>query len=118
MANEYLTPLRFAVVAALPASSVSAKGDSVVLAGDGHLYTYDGSSWIDQGTQPVTVARDGQGAQLIALDQVESLKFLLTQVLVELRTANNLTIQLNKDGTDLDRLRANLFASIVGEDKC
>lgn len=34
-------------VAALPGSP--AKGDTVVLASDGHLYTYDGSAWVDNG---------------------------------------------------------------------
>lgn len=47
MAVEYLSPIRFVVVAALPGSP--AKGDSVVLSGDGHLYTYDGAAWVDNG---------------------------------------------------------------------
>lgn len=34
-------------VAALPGSA--AKGDTVVLSTDGHLYTYDGSAWVDNG---------------------------------------------------------------------
>ena len=47
MAIELLSALRLAVVAALPVSP--AKGDTVVLAADGHLWTYDGATWIDNG---------------------------------------------------------------------
>lgn len=47
MSVEVLTPLRPKVVAALPGSP--SKGDTVVLNGDGHLYTFDGSTWVDNG---------------------------------------------------------------------
>lgn len=47
MAIELLSVLRPAVVAALPGSPV--KGDTVVLSGDGHLYTYSGAAWVDNG---------------------------------------------------------------------
>lgn len=47
MSKEFLTPIRPMPVAALPGSP--AKGDTVVLSGDGHLYTYDGSTWVDNG---------------------------------------------------------------------
>jgi hypothetical protein len=47
MAIELLSALRPAVVAALPVSP--AKGDTVVLSGDGHLWTYNGAAWVDNG---------------------------------------------------------------------
>lgn len=47
MAKEFLSVIRPAVVAALPGSPT--KGDTCVLSGDGHLYTYSGSAWIDNG---------------------------------------------------------------------
>ncbi len=49
MANEipFLSPLGVVVVATLPPSPV--KGSTVVLDTDGHLYTFDGSAWIDNG---------------------------------------------------------------------
>lgn len=47
MAIELLSALRPAVVAALPVSP--AKGDTVVLAADGHLWTYNGAAWVDNG---------------------------------------------------------------------
>lgn len=45
--REFHTPIRHVPVASLPVSP--SKGDTVVLAGDGHLYTYDGSAWVDNG---------------------------------------------------------------------
>jgi len=47
LAREFLAAIRPAVVAALPGSP--AKGDTVVLDGNGHLYTYDGAAWVDNG---------------------------------------------------------------------
>lgn len=47
MAHELLTALRPVIVAALPGSP--SKGDTVVLNSNGHLYTYDGSGWVDNG---------------------------------------------------------------------
>ena len=47
MAIETLVPLRPKVVASLPGGA--AKGDTVVLVADGHLYTFDGSGWVDNG---------------------------------------------------------------------
>lgn len=47
MATELLAALRFVVVSALPGGA--AQGDSVVLASNGHLYTYDGTTWVDNG---------------------------------------------------------------------
>jgi hypothetical protein len=41
--------LGIAVVAALPSGGSSAMGDTCVLAGDGHLYTYNGAAWVDNG---------------------------------------------------------------------
>ncbi len=48
MSIESLTPIRPVVVPTLPVSAV--KGDTVVLTTDGHLYTYDGSTWVDNGS--------------------------------------------------------------------
>lgn len=45
--REVYGPLRFLPVAALPSSP--SKGMTVVLDADGHLYTYNGSSWVDNG---------------------------------------------------------------------
>lgn len=42
-----LSVLRFANVSALPGGAT--KGDSCVLTSDGHLYTYNGTSWVDNG---------------------------------------------------------------------
>lgn len=61
MALVALSPLRFAVVAALPGSA--AQGDSVVLASSGHLYTFDGSAWVDNGA-----AAGGGASGLTQLD--------------------------------------------------
>lgn len=47
MAHELLTALRPVIVSALPGSP--SKGDTVVLNSSGHLYTYDGTSWVDNG---------------------------------------------------------------------
>ena len=47
-------------VASLPASAD--KGQSVVLDGDGHLYTWDGSAWVDNG------AAGGGGGGVTAYD--------------------------------------------------
>lgn len=41
--------LGIAVVAALPSGGSSTMGDTCVLAGDGHLYTYNGAAWVDNG---------------------------------------------------------------------
>lgn len=41
--------LGIAVVAALPSGGSSAMGDTCVLAGDGHLYTFNGAAWVDNG---------------------------------------------------------------------
>lgn len=48
MARQLLSPLRFVVVSAFPAGP--AVGDSVVLSSNGHLHTYDGASWVDNGS--------------------------------------------------------------------
>lgn len=45
--SQFLTPVRPPVLASLPGSP--SKGDTVVLNTDGHLYTFDGSSWVDNG---------------------------------------------------------------------
>lgn len=47
MSIELVSALRFVVVSAFPGSP--AQGDTVVLASDGKLYTYDGSSWVAAG---------------------------------------------------------------------
>lgn len=46
MAKEILSVVRFAIVGSLPAG---VKGDTCVLTTDGHLYTHDGTSWVDNG---------------------------------------------------------------------
>lgn len=60
MSKQFLTPIRPPVVASFPGSP--SKGDTVVLNGDGHLYTYDGSAWVDNG------AAGGGGGGLTNLD--------------------------------------------------
>lgn len=45
--KKFETTIGFPVVAALPGSPT--KGETVVLSSDGHLYTYDGSAWVDNG---------------------------------------------------------------------
>ena len=51
---ELLSALRPAVVTTLPVSAV--KGDTVVLNSNGHLYTYDGVTWVDNAaTSGVTI---------------------------------------------------------------
>lgn len=47
MAKEFLSVVRFAVVASLPGTA--AQGDACVLSSNGHLYVYDGSGWVDHG---------------------------------------------------------------------
>lgn len=47
MSRKVLNTFNFFPVSALPGSP--AKGDTVVLSSDGHLYTYDGSVWVDNG---------------------------------------------------------------------
>lgn len=47
MAQENLSAIRPVVVVSFPLSPE--KGDTVVLTTDGHLYTYDGSGWVDNG---------------------------------------------------------------------
>lgn len=49
MARAFLTVLRPVVVASLPSVGASTKGDTCVLTSDGHLYTFDGSVWVDNG---------------------------------------------------------------------
>jgi hypothetical protein len=49
MATELLTVIRPVVVASLPLVGSSTKGDTCVLTTDGHLYTFDGSAWVDNG---------------------------------------------------------------------
>lgn len=49
MTTELLSVIRPAVVASLPSTGASTKGDTCVLAGDGHLYTFDGAAWVDNG---------------------------------------------------------------------
>lgn len=46
MAKELLSVVRFAIVATLPSG---VQGDTCVLSTDGHLYTHDGASWVDNG---------------------------------------------------------------------
>jgi hypothetical protein len=48
MTVQVLSPLRPVVVSSLPGSP--AKGDTVVLSSDGHLYTYTGAAWVDNGS--------------------------------------------------------------------
>lgn len=60
MSKQVHTPLVLVPVAALPGSPT--KGTTVVLNGDGHLYTYDGSAWVDNG------AAGGGGGGLTNLD--------------------------------------------------
>jgi len=55
MAREFLVPIRFVVVSSFPSSP--SKGDTVVLSGDGHEYTFDGSAWVDNGTAGATQAQ-------------------------------------------------------------
>lgn len=47
MAIEFQQVLRPPVLASAPGSP--AKGDTYVLSTNGHLYTYDGSGWVDNG---------------------------------------------------------------------
>jgi hypothetical protein len=47
MSVELLVPLRPVLVSVLPVTAVV--GDTVILAATGHLYTYDGASWVDNG---------------------------------------------------------------------
>lgn len=47
MSRKVLNTFNFFPVSALPGSP--AKGDTVVLSSDGHLYTYDGAAWVDNG---------------------------------------------------------------------
>lgn len=47
---EFSTTIRPVIVDTFPVGSV---GDCVVLSTDGHLYTYDGTSWVDNGLDPV-----------------------------------------------------------------
>ncbi len=47
MPIAFLSAVRPAIVAALPSG---VQGDTVVLASDGHLYTHDGSGWVDNGS--------------------------------------------------------------------
>ena len=49
MAVEILSVIRPVVVASLPLAGGSTKGDTCVLTTDGHLYTFDGSAWVDNG---------------------------------------------------------------------
>jgi hypothetical protein len=46
MAKEFLSAIRPPVVSSLPSGSI---GDTVVLSTNGHLYTHDGSAWVDNG---------------------------------------------------------------------
>jgi len=48
MSRRFHTPVNFVPVSSLPVSP--AKGDTVVLDSDGHQYTYDGSTWVDNGS--------------------------------------------------------------------
>jgi hypothetical protein len=45
--SQFLTPVRPPVLPSFPASP--SKGDTVVLSTDGHLYTFDGTGWVDNG---------------------------------------------------------------------
>jgi hypothetical protein len=47
VSKQFLTPIRPPVVASFPSSP--SKGDTVVLNSDGHLYTYSGAAWVDNG---------------------------------------------------------------------
>lgn len=46
---EFLSVIRPVVVASLPLAGASTKGDTCVLSGDGHLYTFNGTAWVDNG---------------------------------------------------------------------
>lgn len=57
MAIEYLSVLRFAVVGSLPGTAT--QGDACVWSTNGHLYVYDGSSWIDTESGGVGIGGSG-----------------------------------------------------------
>lgn len=59
MSKQFLTPIRPPVVASFPGSPST--GDTVVLDSDGHLYTFSGAAWIDNGAA-------GSGGGLTNLD--------------------------------------------------
>ncbi len=62
MAHELLVPLRPVLVTVFPAGP--SMGDTVVLVGDGHLYTYDGATWVDNGSGTSTgIAAIAAGSQ-------------------------------------------------------
>ncbi len=48
MSREFLSPVRFVVVPAFPTGPTV--GDSVVLLSNGHLHTFDGTAWVDNGS--------------------------------------------------------------------
>lgn len=64
MSKEFLTPIRPPVVAALPSG---VKGDTVVLTTDGHLYTHDGTVWVDNGAGGGSGLTEYQTRQRVAL---------------------------------------------------
>lgn len=50
MAKLFNTVVRFEPIATLPLAGVSVAGDTCVLDSNGHLYTFDGVGWVDNGS--------------------------------------------------------------------
>lgn len=63
MAKEFLSTVRFAEVAALPGGAV--KGDACILSSNGHLYTFDGAAWVDNGATTIAAPVGGNQGSLV-----------------------------------------------------